>query len=92
MLSQPADGLRRYVNVCPPFMEPADEAPLAEQQGVSAAQFAAGRLVRICGGAFTGFEGVVLRRCGFSRLIVALALSQSGVYLEIEAEMLEAID
>ena len=51
-----------------------------------------GRLVRICGGAFAGVEGAVLEVLANFRSIVALKLSQSGVYLEVDDVLLEAID
>lgn len=92
MLSKPTEGLRRNVNGCLPLVAHADEAPLGEQGSLSATQFKPGRLVRICRGAFAGVEGAVILRVGKSRLIVALAVSQSGVYLEVDAEMLQAID
>ena len=88
----PTDGLRRSNNSVRRFTAPAGDAPNGEHQRFLAAQFKPGRLVRIRRGAFAGIEGAVLRNCGNSRLIVALALSQSGVYLEIDAEMLDAID
>lgn len=55
-------------------------------------RFEPGRLVRICGGAFAGVEGSVLERRENFRSIVALSLSQSGVYLEVDDALLEAID
>lgn len=92
MISKPTDGLRRTFGSRLPFMTPVEEAQPGEPRRISAAQFKPGGVVRICRGAFFGIEGVVLERHGCSRLILALALSQSGVYLEIDAEMLEAID
>lgn len=51
-----------------------------------------GRLVRVCAGAFEGVEGAILEGRENCRSIVALKLSQSGVYLEIDDALLEAID
>jgi transcription antitermination factor NusG len=92
MLGNPTDGVRRNLVSCSLFVEPADETPAAAKRRIAPVQFTPGRLVRICRGAFVGVEGVVLRDHGSSRLIIAPAISQSGVHLEIDAEMLEATD
>lgn len=55
-------------------------------------RFEPGRLVRICGGAFAGVEGAVLEGRENFRSIIALSLSQSGVYLEVDDALLEAIE
>lgn len=51
-----------------------------------------GRRVRVTTGPFAGVEGVVLKRHGQSRLIVAVQLLQQGVSASVEEWVLEAID
>ncbi len=92
MLGNPTDGVRRNIVSCSLFIEPTDETPAPAKRRIAPVQFRPGRLVRLCRGAFVGVEGVVLRDQGNSRLIIAPAVSQSGVYLEIDAEMLETTD
>ena len=58
----------------------------------ASAPFGPGRLVRICRGPFSGIEGAVLEGRSNSRSVIALTLSQSGVYLEIDDALLEPAD
>ncbi len=63
------------------------EAPLTIESRLDS-----GRLVRIRGGSMAGLEGMVLKRCGQSRLQVAVNFLQKGVSVEIDDFLLEAID
>lgn len=45
-----------------------------------------GRSVRITKGPFTGFEGILARRRGLSRVVISLALIKSSVAVEVGSE------
>jgi transcription antitermination factor NusG len=56
------------------------------------ARLAPGRRVRVRQGAFAGVEGVVLKRRGETRLLVAINFLQKGASVEIDDFSLEPLD
>jgi transcriptional antiterminator RfaH len=63
------------------------DAPLTVES-----RLAAGIRVRVRGGPLMGIEGTVLKRCGQTRLLVAVNFLQRGASVEIEDFLLEPID
>jgi len=53
---------------------------------------AIGRRCRIVSEPFRGLEGVVIRHCGKTRLVLQVSLLAQGAAMEIDADRLEVID
>jgi transcription antitermination factor NusG len=56
------------------------------------ARLAPGRKVRVRQGAFAGLEGIVLKRRGETRLLVAINFLQKGASVEIDDFLLEPLE
>jgi len=55
-------------------------------------KIAAGARVRICSGAMTGVEGIVLKRHGQERLVVSVSFLQQGASVLLDECQLEQLD
>ncbi|HUS57501.1 MAG TPA: transcription termination/antitermination NusG family protein [Planctomycetota bacterium] len=53
---------------------------------------AVGRRCRIISEPFKGLEGVVIRHCGKTRLVLQVSFIAQGAAMEVDAEQLEVID
>ena len=51
-----------------------------------------GRRCRVVAGPFMGFEGVISRRLGSTRLVLQLSILGQGAALEIDIDLLEPVD
>jgi transcription antitermination factor NusG len=62
------------------------DAPLTPE-----ASLVAGQRVRVKSGLFAGYEGTVLKRCGKTRLFIAVKYMQMGASMEIQDYLLDPI-
>lgn len=62
------------------------DAPLTAE-----ARLEIGQRVRVKSGLFAGFEGTVLKRCGKTRLFVAMEYMQMGTSMEIQDYLLDPV-
>lgn len=82
---QDGDQLKRDLGQIQRLIE--TNVPLAPESRLEA-----GKRIRVRSGAFVGQEGVVIRRQGKQRLLIAITLLQQGVSVQIEDCDVESLD